>query len=156
MALLKPLVIVDGHIRQLQSGDTPIGVSFVEMTNNNASPIVIGHVVYCDWAGTVDLARANALGAAEDIGFVKNISIAAAADGYIQTNGVLEATTGQWDAVAGTTGGLTAGAVYYLDPSTAGNITETAPIAAGQYVIRAGKAISTTELEISITEPIKL
>lgn len=156
MALLRPLVIVDGQIRQLQSGDTPVGVDFAEMTNNNASPIVIGNAVYCDGAGTVDLAQANALGTAEILGFVKDTSIAAAVSGPIQTDGILEATTTQWDAVAGTTGGLTAGAVYFLDPSTAGFITETAPISAGQYVIRAGKAISTTELEISITEPIKL
>ncbi len=156
MALLKPLVIVDGHIRQLQSGDTPVGVDFAEMTNNNASPIVIGNAVYCDGAGTVDLAQADALGTAEILGFVKDISISAATLGAIQTDGILTATTGQWDAVAGTTGGLTAGTIYYLDPSTAGNITETAPTSAGQYVIRVGKAISTTELEISITEPIKL
>ena len=156
MALIKPLVIVDGQVQQLQDGDTPTGVSFVEMTNNNASPIVIGHVVYCDGAGTVDLAQANALGTAEVIGFVRNISIAAAAAGDIQTNGVLEASTAQWDAVAGTTGGLTAGVVYYLDPSTAGFITETAPTSAGQYVLRVGKALSSTELEIAITEPIKL
>lgn len=36
-------------------------------------------------------------------------------------------TTLQWDAVAGTTGGLTAGTVYYLSGATAGAITSVEP-----------------------------
>ncbi|KKL61595.1 hypothetical protein LCGC14_2193730 [marine sediment metagenome] len=160
MALRKPIVIVNGQMQQLQSGDTLDAsaneVDVVDMTNNNASPIVIGNTVFCDAAGGVDLAQANAAGTVEVLGFVKPTSIAAASSGSIQTDGILAATTVQWDAVAGTTGGLTPGTVYYLDPTTPGNITETAPTSGGQYVIRVGKAIRTTELEISITEPILL
>ena len=160
MALRKPLVIVDGAIQQLQAGDsldaTASEVDVVARTNNNAGTIVIGNAVYPDGNGTVDLAQADASGTVEILGLVSSTSIAAAASGSVQTDGVLSATTGQWDAVAGTTGGLTAGAVYYLDPDTAGMLTATAPTAAGDYVIRVGLALSTTELEISVQPPIKL
>ena len=160
MALRKPLVIVDGAIQQLQAGDSldaaASEVDVVARTNDNAGAIVIGQPVYPSAAGAVDLAQADAIGTAQVLGLVSSTSITSAASGNIQTDGVLSATTGQWDAVAGTTGGLTAGAVYYLDPDTAGMLTATAPTAAGDYVIRVGLALSTTELEISVQPPIKL
>ena len=160
MALRKPLVINAGQIEQLQSGDTldaiVAEVDVVSLTNNNASPIVIGAPVYTDVASGVDLAQADASGTMEVLGLVAEVSIGAAASGTIQTDGILSATTTQWDAIAGTTGGLTAGAIYYLSAATAGELTETAPSTPGQFVVRVGKAISTTEMEISISQPIKL
>jgi len=160
MALRKPLVIVDGAIQQLQAGDsldaTSSEVDVIVRANSNAGSIVIGNVVYPDGNGTVDLAKADASGTVEILGLVSSTSIASAASGSIQTDGVLAATTGQWDAVTGGEGGLTAGSVYYVDPDTAGMLTATAPTAAGDYVIRVGLALSTTELEISIQPPIKL
>lgn len=160
MALRKPLVMVAGQIQQIQSGDTldasAAEVDVVAMTNNNIAAIVIGTPVYCDAANGVDKAQADASGTVEVLGLVKDVSIAAAASGDIQTDGILSATTVQWDAVAGTTGGLTAGAIYYLSPDTAGLLTETAPTTVGDYVVRVGKAISTIEMEISISVPILL
>lgn len=160
MALRKPLVIIAGMVQQLPTGDTldasAAEVDVVALTNGNASPIVIGAPVYSDSAGSVDLAQANASGTVEVLGFVKDVSIAAAASGSIQTDGILAATTGQWDAVTGGTGGLTSGTVYYLDPTTAGMLTSTAPSTPTQYVVRVGKAISTTEMEISVEPPILL
>jgi hypothetical protein len=160
MALKKALVIVAGEIQQIQSGDTldaPVSeVDIANLTNNNASPIVIGQTVYTDAASGVDLAQADAIATTEVVGLVRDASIASAAAGDIQTDGILTATTGQWDTVTGLTGGLNVGVVYYLDPSTAGNLTETATTAVGQFVVRIGIALSTTELEISIMEPIKL
>ena len=160
MALRKPLVIISGQVQQLPSGDTldasTAEVDVVTLTNGNASPIVIGSPVYSDAAGSVDLAQANASGTVEVLGFVKDTSISASASGSIQTDGILAATTGQWDIVTGDTGGLVAGTVYYLDPTTAGKLTATAPTTTSQYVVRVGKAISTTEMEISIEPPILL
>ena len=160
MASRKPLVINNGQIQQIQSGDVLDAVvsevDLVSLTNNNVGSIVIGMPVYSDAADGVDKSQANAVGTTEAIGLVKDVSIAAAASGYIQTDGVLTATTTQWDAVAGTTGGLTAGAIYFLSSGTAGELTETAPTTAGQFVLRIGKALSTTEMEISISQPIKL
>ena len=160
MALRKPLVIISGQVQQLSSGDTldasAAEVDVVVLTNGNASAIVIGSPVYSDAAGSVDLAQADASGTVEVLGFVKDTSISASASGSIQTDGILAATTAQWDIVTGDTGGLDAGAVYYLDPTTAGNLTVTAPTTTSQYVVRVGKAISTTEMEISIEAPILL
>ena len=160
MALRKPLVIKDGLIEQIQSGDTLDAVcteiDVVSMQNNNAGTIVIGMAVYVDGAGTVDLAQADAAATIEVLGLVQPATITAAASGYIVTDGVLTATTDQWDAVTGDVGGLTAGAVYYLDPDTPGLLTTTATTTVGEYVVRVGKAISTLALEISITQPILL
>jgi len=160
VALRKPLVIISGQVQQLQAGDTldasAAEVDVVALINGNASAIVIGSPVYSDAAGSVDLAQANASGTVEVLGFVKDTSISASASGSIQTDGILAATTGQWDIVTGDTGGLVAGTVYYLDPTTAGKLTATAPTTTSQYVVRVGKAISTTEMEISIEPPILL
>jgi len=160
VALRKPLVIISGQVQQLQAGDTldasAAEVDVVALTNGNASAIVIGSPVYSDAAGSVDLAQANASGTVEVLGLVRDTSIAASASGSIQTDGILAATTGQWDIVTGDTGGLVAGTVYYLDPTTAGKLTATAPTTTSQYVVRVGKAISTTEMEISIEPPILL
>ena len=160
MALRKPLVIVGGQVQQIQVGDTldaiVAEIEVLTQTNGEAAPIAIGTPVYSSAADTVKKAQANASGTVEIVGLVKSTSISASAAGSIQTSGVLAATTAQWDAVAGTTGGLTAGTVYYLDPATAGKITSNAPYTAGQYVVRIGKAISTTELLIDIDAPILL
>jgi hypothetical protein len=74
----------------------------------------------------------------------------------VQTDGILSATTGQWDAVAGTTGGLTKDVIYYLSAATAGLLTSTAPSSAGQFVKKIGVGISTTEMLIQIDPRVKL
>lgn len=160
MASRKPLVINAGQMEQLQAGDTLDAtvseVDVISKTNDNVGAITIGQAVYQKSNGNVDLARGNAQGTVQVLGLVRDASIAAAGSGIIQTDGVLSATTGQWDAVTGGTGGLTAGSVYYLSAATAGRITATAPTAVGEFVIRLGKALSTTEFEISVEPPIKL
>lgn len=160
MAQKKPLVMTNGQIEQLQSGDTldavVTEVDIVSRVNSNVGSILIGAPVYPDGNGSCDLAQANASGTIEVLGLVQETSISAAASGYIQTDGILAATTGQWDAVTGLTGGLVAGDVYWLDAATAGKLTSTAPTSAGQYVVRVGKGLSTTEMEISVSPPILL
>lgn len=152
MAARKPLVIIDGQITQLSASDTLDAaiseVDVVSATNANAGAIVIGAPVYVSGAGSVDLAQADASGTKKVLGLVREASVAAAASGEIQTNGILVATTTQWDAVAGTTGGLTAGECYYLSAAAAGELTETAPTAVGEFVVPVGYALSTTEMRI--------
>lgn len=160
MPARKPLVIIDGAIRQLPPGDTVDAASsevdVLALTNGGASSAPIGAVVYISAADTFQLARANAAATIGAIGLVRDAAIAPAANGFIQTDGALIATTAQWDAVTGDTGGLVAGATYWLSPNTAGNLTRTAPTTAGQYVLQIGRAISPTALEISIALPILL
>lgn len=160
MALRKPLTIVNGQIEQIQAGDT-LDASIasqesVNMTNSNAGAIVIGTPVYVDGNDSVDKAKADASGTKTVFGLVLDASIASSATGAIITNGFLTATTGQWDAVTGDTGGLTANAIYYLDPDTAGMLTTTAPTAVGDYVCPVGIALSTTVLKIDIDTDVLL
>ena len=160
MSQRKPLVIVDGQIQQIQSGDvldaSVAEVDVVSKQNDNVGSIAIGQPVYTKSNGNVDLAQADAGATVEVLGLVRDASIAAAASGEIQTDGVLTGTTGEWDNVTGETGGLTPGAVYYLDPDTPGNLTQTAPTTTGDFVVRVGRAISTTAMEISVSQPILL
>jgi len=161
MATRIPLVLVAGQIQQLQSADT-ISVPSVtagvvlQQTNDEAGPIVIGTPVYNDANDGVKKAKADAAGTKDVIGLVKDASIANGVAGAIQCDGVLAASTAQWDAVFGTTGGLSKGQRYYLSAATAGQGTATAPSSVGNYVMELGIAISTTELRIGMGDPILL
>jgi len=161
MALKKPLVIVAGQIQQIQSGDvidvSVVGeVDVVSLENDTGAAVINeGAPVYCKSAGKVDNAQADAVATVEVIGLAQD-EIAYQASGNIQTDGVLSLTTGEWDSITGDTGGLTFNDVYYLDPDTAGMLTTTAPTTTGDFVVRVGKAISTTDMEISILNAIKL
>lgn len=161
MALRKPLVVnAAGEIATLPAGDTlnvpTTGVNTIAQTNDEAAPIVIGAPVYNDAADGVKKAKADAAGTSKVMGLVADISITNAVAGNIATDGVLTATTGQWDAVFGTTGGLIFGTIYFLSAGTSGLGTGTAPSASGQYVARLGIALSTTELLIQIRDRILL
>lgn len=162
MTLRSPLVIgSDGLPQQLQSGDSlNVAVTTTQVrpvTNGeSSSAIVIGAPVYASAADTVKRGQANAKSTSQLAGLGYDTSTAAASIGNIITGGVLVATTTQWDAVAGTTGGLAFGTKYFLDPATPGKITSTAPTTAGQCVTLVGIALSTTELEVLLRDPILL
>jgi hypothetical protein len=160
MANRKPLVINGGQIEQLQSGDTldvPASApQTASVVNDNAGAIVIGTPVYVSGAGAVDKAKADASGTKDVVGLVRDASIDPSASGEIVLNGLLTATTGEWDAVTGGTGGLTPGSRYFLDPDTAGMLTDTAPDEVGDFVCPVGIALSTTELMVDLGETVKL
>src|SRR6185436_15877813 len=110
MALRKPLVINAGQIQQLQSTDTLDvtavgGGDVVSQTNDEAGAIVICTPVYNDAADGVKKAKADASGTKDVMGLVQQASITNGVAGMVLVNGVLTATTTQWDAVFGTTGG---------------------------------------------------
>lgn len=156
MALRKPLVIIDGVIQQLPPSDTLNAqvqeVDVVILKNGNStSALSAGQIVYASGDNTCDLAKADAIGTARPIGFVKDNSIPTSATGAIQTDGVLSLT--DWTAATGSTT-LTPGSVYYLSNSTAGKITSTPPTSG--YVVEVGIALSSTELDIDIKPPIGL
>jgi len=154
MAVKKPLVITNGQIEQLQAGDTIEHPGILNRTYTSAA--VIGQAVYVDGAGSVDLAQADAAATKDVLGLCFDTSVAAAASGGVITTGILTATTGQWDAVTGQVGGLTAGAKYWLDETTPGSLTPTAPTVVGDYVAPVGKALSTTEFEVDVDHTILL
>jgi Tfp pilus assembly protein FimV len=160
MAIKKPLAIYDGNVNELQPGDTldaptSAGENYT-MSNANAAAIIKGHAVYISGNNAVNLARANASATADVFALVDQASIAAAATGSVKHDGVIKASTAEWDAVTGAVGGLTAGAEYFLSATVAGQITATAPSASGQFVACIGRALSTTELSLSIERSIGL
>ncbi len=158
MAARKPLVINAGQIQQLQSGDVLDGVDsdLITLQNDNANAIVICAPVYSVSAGSVDLAQADAMATSEVVGLMADATTANGASGSVQTDGVLTATTGQWDSVTSESGGLVANTIYWLDPDTAGLLTITPTSTDTETVVRVGKGLSTTQMEISIQPPILL
>jgi hypothetical protein len=155
MAIKKPLVITNGQIEQLQAGDSLANPNIALRLNQSGSTINVCMPVYADGNGTVAPALADAIGTSQVVGLMTE-DTANNASGGVQTEGFFTANTSEWDAVAGTTGGLTAGTRYYVDPTTAGNITATAPTADGDIVAPIGVGASTTELEISIQTTVRL
>lgn len=157
MATRKPLVLGDdGRPQQLQSSDT-LGITSEtgQASQTAAATLIAGNVVYSSAANTVNKAKADASGTVFAIGLA-TAAINSAASGIVQFNGIVTLTTAQWDAAFGTTGGLTFNTTYYLSAATAGLGTTTVTTTAGQYVLILGKAISTTEFDLDIREPILL
>jgi len=146
MAIRKPLVWNGTMVEQLQSGDSiEVPSTGVDVVNLEASvALALGDVVYVSAASTVAKSQANAAGTAKVIGLAR-AAIEANATGEIQTDGILSGLTA-----------LTAGSTYYLSADTAGAMVTAAPSETGKFIVKLGTAISTTELEISIREPIKL
>lgn len=70
----------------------------------------------------------------------------------IQTDGIVTLTTAQWDAVAGTSGGLSAGDPYWVSESTAGHLTDVQPTT-GHRVTLVGYGVSPTQLRLNIQPP---
>lgn len=126
------------------------------LTNGSGVSAVIGEAVYISGGGSFGKAQADASSTARVVGLVGDASIANGTSGAVRTSGELTATTGQWDAVTGGAGGLVAGSVYYLDPSTSGRLTATAPTTAGQFVAEVGLALSTTKMHVNPKSPIGL
>ena len=162
MAIKAPLVMgSDGLPQQLQPADSlaSAGATYISRTVTNsegASAIVIGAPVYAFAADAVKKAQANAKATSKLAGLGLSTTTAAGALGDIISEGVLVATAVQWDAVAGTTGGLAFGTIYFLDPVTSGKLTATPPSTVGQCVVVIGVALSTTELDLQISLPILL
>jgi microcystin-dependent protein len=131
----------------------PVATRTLLTNNSGAVTIPICTPVYIVSADKIASGKADASGTARLFALTM-AAIAGAASGFCATEGVLVATTAQWDIVTGGSGGLTANAIYYLSSATAGLITTTAPTTG--YVVEIGIAASTTELNIQIKQPVKL
>lgn len=153
MAKKKPIVLTNGQLEQLQAGDTLDLRNSVTKTNNTGGALVIGSPVYVSGGNAIP-AQADAQSTIRVAGLVSDISVADGDPTEVLTDGVLEATTGQWDAVTGQVGGLTEGADYFLDEANPAQMKTTAPTTG--FIVRLGHALSSTEFEIEIQQPIKL
>lgn len=147
-------VTVDTYGRVTSGTSGAVAQLTVSMTNGQGSTINKCQAVYASSAGTIQLARANALSTCTFIGLVFDTTIGAGAAGNVITNGVQTGSTAQWDALTGQTGGLTTNATYYLSTATAGAITSTAPTSG--FLVPVGVALSTTQLELFSPDVIQL
>jgi hypothetical protein len=129
------------------------------LRNDNAGAIIFGQPVYSSSAAGCDLGIADNSGKGTIIGLVADASIASGARGKIVMADLIVGTTAQWDAIAGTVGGLTFNTTYYLSISTAGRLTSVAPSSPtddGKQVVVVISALSTTEARIAIQPPVLL
>ena len=126
---------------------TASGTTVCPLTNEDATSLVIGTPVYTFNDGGIKKAKADAEATTNVIGLAIE-TIMAAATGEVQTDGVLAATTGEWDTITGQVGGLTPDGIYYLSEATAGMLTVTAPTTG--YVAPVGIAISSTQLKLNV------
>lgn len=110
-----------------------------------------GYVVAA--TGLAALSRANAADTANVVGLA--VQAAATNDPvYLRYSGPVKLTTAQWDAIAGTEGGLTINAFYYLSSVAAGFITSTAPVATGTFQTGVGIAIAADTLLVGQHVPV--
>ena len=163
MTTRQPLVLgADGLPQQLQPGDTisaPTNTPSIRAVANGeaSASLAWGAPVYASAADTVKRAIASAKSTSGVIGLVYDPTIASGANGYIAQSGFMVGTTTQWDSVVtGQAGGLTFGALYFLDPANIGKLTTTVPTQTGTVNVLVGRALSTTELDLTIQPPILL
>jgi hypothetical protein len=123
--------------------------------NSNAGTLNPGTPVYLSSADHFDKAQANAIGTAVVLGLTI-ASVTTGSAGTVRLSGTLTLTTGQWDAITGQTGGLTAGARYFLDPTTAGKLTTSVTDSTGNFLSRVGQATDTTTMVIETQDPLGL
>jgi hypothetical protein len=102
-----------------------------------------GAVVYADGSGEWRLAQGDAPATARAYGLLLATGTTGN-EGLAANSEQLELTTGEWDAVAGTTGGLTPGVDYFLSDTTAGEVTETEPASS----ILVGRSITATRMAV--------
>lgn len=123
------------------------GTGIVTYTAETDSDVAKGQAVYVKSTGNLGLAAAGLIA-----GLATEAKSATFATGYT-AEGALDIA--DWTSALGTAL-LTPGSTYYLDPVTPGMLTATAPVTSGQHVVRVGKAMSTTLLDISIAPAILL
>lgn len=123
---------------------------YINLTNKNAGTVVPGTPVYA-LANHLGFDKADANGTTvvrQCIGLV-TASVLTLALVDVCKVGPLELTAAEWDAAAGTTGGLTAGTEYYVS-GTVGVITATRPATTGDNITSVGIALSATVLDVNI------
>lgn len=104
-----------------------IGASIVALlTNGEAAATPICTPVYSSSAGGFKKALGDGSAKSKVIGLVVDQSILPAQQGGVLTVGVVAASPTQWDAVCGTSGGLTFQTKYYLSTTIAGVLTTNA------------------------------
>lgn len=109
--------------------------------------------VYLKTNGEWDLARSDALPATRAIGLAL-ADVAATFALIVRARGRIDLTTAVWDAVTGDVGGLTPSARYYVSGAVAGQLVKVPP--ASGFVVKVGRAINSTTMDLELQRRIKL
>lgn len=158
MTARKPLVLVDGIATQLPPGDTleaNLTSGAIELINTSDRAQQVGTPVIFKAPNEFDAAQADSRATCEVVGMLAtyaNIGITA----IVQGAGLITTLAETWQMVTENEQQLTPGAVYYLSTSTPGKITHTPPTTEGAFLVRLGKALNTTQFQVSIEPPIGL
>jgi hypothetical protein len=109
----------------MQNTASPTSASSIveQLVNNESTSVVMCTPVYSNAAGGFKKALGDGSAKSAAIGIVIDQLIAAGKQGAVIMAGAATATTAQWDAVCGTSGGLAFGTLYYLSASAAGILT---------------------------------
>lgn len=99
------------------------GTTYSQLVNDEPTNVVICTPVYSDGPGTFKMALGDGSAKSKGIGVVIDVAIKPGASGNVLRVGVVTATTAQWDAVCGTSGGLVYGTLYYLSTTVPGALT---------------------------------
>lgn len=121
-------------------------------TAEAGATIKIGNPLYLTGGGIANPAQANSAGPTQVVGVATGDATTGNSVVYI-TEGRVERT--DWTEIIGTSY-LSTGITYFLDADAAGKLTSTAPTTGGQYVVRIGRAVNPTTLDIEIELPILL
>jgi hypothetical protein len=123
--------------------------------NADASVMTVGEAVFQSAIGQTmkAIATADVAGTSVVVGVVLDSTVSVGAQFRAISSGPVSATTAQWDAVTGQSGGLTPGAAYYLSPTVPGRITPIPPTDDAQYIVYVGTADSATVLSVSVDAP---
>jgi len=126
-----------------ESGDTLIG------TLDDASEDDIGATVRLLTSGFTfgKAVTSEQFKPAQAIGIVTSFDVDTG-EVTVTTVGEVTLTTAQWDAWTDGSGGLTSGAIYYVD-DVAGFLTSTATVVSGQFVAQVGIGRSATVMLLS-------
>ena len=116
----------------------------------------IGEPVYTDSSGNQEPAKGDSISTSFVAGIISSFPTLAdpTAPFLVQPSGVLELTAAEWDAVAGTSGGLTIGAQYYISQTTAGHLITAPSSTPGLVTTQVGQALTRTKMLIQIGVPI--
>lgn len=121
----------------------------------NASPSAIAKLspVVLSGSSSVVLANGSSLALSRVLGLAMS-AIAPGTIGGVRRDGSISGTATEWDAIAGSNGGLVPGSFYFLNTSEAGKITSSPPN--NGQLVKLGIAKSSTELILDISDPVGL
>lgn len=140
-------------VDNLQSGNQ----TFTK-TNGESYPLIKGMAVYITEVDEANCRAAVATAAVSSrvLGLIADAAVAPGAVASISSKGMLEKPTTDWDIITGEVGGLRPSHDYFLRAGYAGGITSVPPTAVNNFVVKIGKAVSPTVLDVNIEQPIEL